>query len=102
MELRAALQAKKEETKWPGQQPPNLQNRDQHNLFESYNGHFAIHNNRDCYANTIWIDNLWTPVYFNKADGIIAYRAENWSGTGSFRLNLSPQEDLPDGFILMG
>jgi hypothetical protein len=77
---------------------PSWTDRSRPRVVDSGNEHFTIHENRGRHANALWIDNSWTPVYFFKAAGNIAYREEDWSGTVSFWLKLSPKDDLPEGF----
>ncbi|MCC5940821.1 MAG: LamG domain-containing protein [Balneolaceae bacterium] len=77
---------------------PTWSARNNPEIFSSDNEHFAIHKNEGRYSHALWVDNSWTPVYFYKAADNITYSDIDWSGTVSFWLKLTPDEDLPDGF----
>ncbi len=49
------------------------------------------------FGDALAMDNYEDTIFFFKADQNIAYRAKNWSGTVSFWLRLTPDEDLKPG-----
>jgi hypothetical protein len=57
-----------------------------------------IHQDMGVYQNALWIENSYTPVFLYKGADNMPYTEENWSGTVSFWMRVSPDEDLPDGF----
>lgn len=77
---------------------PSWSNRGEPQRVETDNEHFSIRNNEGKYGDALWIDNSWTPVYFYKGEENVQYRDSDWSGTVSFWIRLTPDEDLPDGF----
>ena len=78
-------------------QAPSWANRHRHTPF-SESPHVEIHQDEGVYRNALWIDNSYTPVFLYRADQNVTYSETNWSGTVSFWMRLSPDEDLPDGF----
>jgi hypothetical protein len=73
-------------------------NRTNYEVLTASNDHVQIHDGEGRFKNALWIDNSYTPVYFFKGKRNIEYLAENWSGTVSFWLRVSPDQDLPEGF----
>ena len=77
---------------------PSWSNRENYEILTAPNDHVQIHDGEGRFKNALWIDNSYTPVYFFKGEQNIEYLSKNWSGTVSFWLRLSPDQDLPDGF----
>lgn len=57
-----------------------------------------IHKEEGVVGGALWIKNGDRPVYFYRGEDNIHYSFNDWEGTVSFWLRLSPDEDLAEGY----
>lgn len=60
--------------------------------------HLRTHEGEGLVGDALWIENTEQPVYFYRGEHNINYSENDWEGTVSFWLRLSPDEDLADGY----